>query len=48
MLESLRGPADLKKLTATQLAELSQEIRDFLVAKVSRTGGHLGPNLGVE
>ena len=47
MLESLRGPADLKKLTATQLAELSQEIRDFLVAKVSRTGGHLGPNLGV-
>ena len=47
MLESLRGPADLKKLTAAQLAELSQEIRDFLVAKVSRTGGHLGPNLGV-
>ena len=47
MLESLRGPADLKKLTTAQLAELSEEIRDFLVAKVSRTGGHLGPNLGV-
>ena len=47
MLESLRDPADLKGLTATQLAELSQEIRDFLVAKVSQTGGHLGPNLGV-
>jgi 1-deoxy-D-xylulose-5-phosphate synthase len=47
MLESLRGPADLKGLTPDQLAELSQEIRDFLVEKVSRTGGHLGPNLGV-
>ena len=47
MLESLRGPADLKKLTTAQLADLSEEIRDFLVAKVSRTGGHLGPNLGV-
>jgi 1-deoxy-D-xylulose-5-phosphate synthase len=47
MLESLRDPADLKGLSAEELAELSQEIRDFLVAKVSRTGGHLGPNLGV-
>jgi 1-deoxy-D-xylulose-5-phosphate synthase len=47
MLESLRDPADLKGLSALELAELSQEIRDFLVAKVSRTGGHLGPNLGV-
>lgn len=47
MLESLREPADLRELSPAQLAELSQEIRDFLVAKVSRTGGHLGPNLGV-
>jgi len=47
MLESLRGTADLKELTTAQLADLSEEIRDFLVAKVSRTGGHLGPNLGV-
>jgi 1-deoxy-D-xylulose-5-phosphate synthase len=47
MLESLRDPADLKGLTTAQLAELSKEIRDFLVEKVSRTGGHLGPNLGV-
>ena len=47
MLESLKGPADLKALTADQLAELSAEIRAFLVEKVSRTGGHLGPNLGV-
>ena len=47
MLESLKGPEDLKALNPAQLAELSAEIRDFLVEKVSRTGGHLGPNLGV-
>ena len=47
MLESLKGPGDLKTLTADQLADLSAEIRAFLVDKVSRTGGHLGPNLGV-
>ncbi|CAN2204592.1 Dxs Deoxyxylulose-5-phosphate synthase [Candidatus Nanopelagicaceae bacterium] len=47
MLESLKGPQDLKALTPAQLADLSAEIRAFLVEKVSRTGGHLGPNLGV-
>ncbi len=47
MLESLSGPQDLKTLSPAQLAELSAEIRAFLVEKVSRTGGHLGPNLGV-
>ncbi len=47
MLDSLKGPQDLKALTPPQLVELSAEIRDFLVEKVSRTGGHLGPNLGV-
>ena len=47
MLEKMTGPADLKALSAAQLTELSAEIRDFLVEKVSRTGGHLGPNLGV-
>jgi len=47
MLESLTGPEDLKALSPAQLAELSDEIRAFLVEKVSRTGGHLGPNLGV-
>ncbi len=47
MLESLTGPADLKALNHAQLAELAAEIRSFLVEKVSRTGGHLGPNLGV-
>jgi 1-deoxy-D-xylulose-5-phosphate synthase len=47
MLESLSGPQDLKTLSPAQLGELSAEIRAFLVEKVSRTGGHLGPNLGV-
>jgi len=47
LLESIRGPADLKRLAAAELPRLAVEIRDFLVAAVSRTGGHLGPNLGV-
>jgi len=47
MLESLTGPEDLKGLTHEQLTELAQEIRTFLIEKVSKTGGHLGPNLGV-
>ncbi|HET8560953.1 MAG TPA: 1-deoxy-D-xylulose-5-phosphate synthase [Marmoricola sp.] len=46
-LEHIAGPQDLRSLDARQLDELATEIRDFLVAKVSRTGGHLGPNLGV-
>ena len=47
MLESLRSPADIKSLSPAQLGQLCDEIRTFLVEKVSRTGGHLGPNLGV-
>ncbi|MBB4746537.1 1-deoxy-D-xylulose-5-phosphate synthase [Actinoplanes lobatus] len=47
LLSSITEPGDLKRLTAEQLTLLAAEIRDFLVAKVSRTGGHLGPNLGV-
>ena len=47
LLSSITNPGDLKRLTAEQLTLLAAEIRDFLVAKVSRTGGHLGPNLGV-
>src|SRR4051794_34643103 len=46
-LAAVTGPQDLKGLTGPELALLATEIRDFLVAKVSRTGGHLGPNLGV-
>ncbi|MGH3367856.1 MAG: 1-deoxy-D-xylulose-5-phosphate synthase [Nocardioidaceae bacterium] len=47
LLQSISGPADLRGLDDQQLDALAQEIRDFLVEKVSRTGGHLGPNLGV-
>jgi 1-deoxy-D-xylulose-5-phosphate synthase len=47
LLGTIAGPQDLKRLTADELSVLAAEIRDFLVAKVARTGGHLGPNLGV-
>lgn len=47
MIESIKSPADLAPLSHAQLDELSDEIRKFLIAKVSKTGGHLGPNLGV-
>jgi len=47
LLATITCPGDLKRLPPEQLPLLAAEIRDFLVAKVSRTGGHLGPNLGV-
>ena len=47
LLESVQGPADLKRLTPEQMPLLAAEIRDFMVDAVSRTGGHLGPSLGV-
>jgi len=47
VLESIKGPADVKAMDRAQLEKLSAEIRQFLVEKVSKTGGHLGPNLGV-
>ncbi|BAJ31278.1 putative 1-deoxy-D-xylulose-5-phosphate synthase [Kitasatospora setae KM-6054] len=47
LLTRIRGPRDLDRLTPAQLAELAEEIRGFLVEEVSKTGGHLGPNLGV-
>ncbi len=47
ILETIRGPRDLKALTEPELEELSAEIREFLIHAVARTGGHLGPNLGV-
>jgi 1-deoxy-D-xylulose-5-phosphate synthase len=47
MLEQIRGPADLQRLSQQQLGELAEEIRQFLIHKVAATGGHLGPNLGV-
>ncbi|MBF8252415.1 MAG: 1-deoxy-D-xylulose-5-phosphate synthase, partial [Actinobacteria bacterium] len=47
MLEAIKSPADLAGLNSEQLKQLSDEIRSFLIEKVSKTGGHLGPNLGV-
>lgn len=47
LLPTVAGPPDVRAMTPDQLTALAAEIRDFLVAKVSRTGGHLGPNLGV-
>src|ERR1700753_4169138 len=47
LLESIHSPADVKKLNEAQLTELAEEIRVFLVQTLSKTGGHLGPNLGV-
>ncbi len=47
LLDGIRGPDDLKKIPADQLDDLAAEIRTFLVDAVSKTGGHLGPNLGI-
>ena len=47
LLDGIKSPADLKKLSGDQLEDLAAEIRSFLIEEVSRTGGHLGPNLGV-
>ncbi|KUP97684.1 1-deoxy-D-xylulose-5-phosphate synthase [Thermobifida cellulosilytica] len=47
LLDSVHNPDDLKRLPEAQLPQLAAEIREFLVSQVARTGGHLGPNLGV-
>src|SRR5205814_2898716 len=47
ILDSVTGPCRLAALSPADLETLAAEIREFLVAKVSRTGGHLGSNLGV-
>ncbi len=47
ILETIKGPRDLDHLTDQQMIALAAEIRRFLVTEVSKTGGHLGPNLGV-
>ncbi|ARH94134.1 MULTISPECIES: 1-deoxy-D-xylulose-5-phosphate synthase [Streptomyces] len=47
LLEQIREPRDLKALPDGRLPELAEEIRHFLIQAVARTGGHLGPNLGV-
>jgi 1-deoxy-D-xylulose-5-phosphate synthase len=47
MLESISQPSDLRSLSFDELTTLSDEIRSFILDKVSKTGGHLSPNLGV-
>ncbi|MGC1461434.1 MAG: 1-deoxy-D-xylulose-5-phosphate synthase [Terracidiphilus sp.] len=47
LLESIQSPTDLKRLDEVQMAALAEEIRAFLIQTLSKTGGHLGPNLGV-
>ncbi|MEX1249102.1 MAG: 1-deoxy-D-xylulose-5-phosphate synthase N-terminal domain-containing protein, partial [Acidimicrobiia bacterium] len=47
LLSQITEPADLRSLSYEQLGELAKEIRDFILEKVSVTGGHLSPNLGV-
>ncbi len=47
LLKGINSPADLKKIPERIFRSLPQEVRDELVSVLSRTGGHLGPNLGV-
>jgi len=47
LLEEISGPDDLRALGTADLDRLCTEIRELLVTAVARTGGHLGPNLGV-
>ncbi|MEO8725908.1 MAG: 1-deoxy-D-xylulose-5-phosphate synthase N-terminal domain-containing protein, partial [Acidobacteriaceae bacterium] len=47
LLDSINAPSDLKKIPIDHLPQLAQEIRERLIAVTSKTGGHLGPNLGV-
>jgi len=46
-LEKIHGPKDLKSLTLNQLKDLADEVREYLIDSQARTGGHIGPNLGV-
>ncbi len=47
LLDTIESPADIKRLTVRQLESLAQEIREHLILVLAKTGGHLGPNLGV-
>jgi 1-deoxy-D-xylulose-5-phosphate synthase len=47
LLETIHSPVDLKRLSPAQMVDLAEEIRQCLIQTLSRTGGHLGPNLGV-
>ena len=47
-LMKIKDPSFLKKLSNKELESLSQDIRQFLIERLSSTGGHIGPNLGVD
>lgn len=47
LLETINSPADVKALSLEQLKQLAEEIRQLLISVISKTGGHLAPNLGV-
>src|SRR5271156_6744572 len=47
ILDQIDSPADVKKLAVPQLEQLAEEVREELITVLARTGGHLGPNLGV-
>ena len=47
LLETINSPEDVKRLSVAQLEQLAQELRQLLISVISRTGGHLAPNLGV-
>src|SRR6201993_5471353 len=47
LLDNVQSPADIKKFSISQLETLAKEIRERLILTLSKTGGHLGPNLGV-
>lgn len=47
ILDRISDPSDLRSLSTSELEQLSEEIREFLLASISRTGGHLSPNLGI-
>lgn len=47
LLNTINSPEDVKKLTGEQLEQLAEEIRQFMISVISKTGGHLAPNLGV-
>jgi 1-deoxy-D-xylulose-5-phosphate synthase len=47
ILKTIKSPADVKKLSSVELEHLAEEIRERLITSVAKTGGHIGPNLGV-
>ena len=47
LLDSIQSAQDLRRLKPAELEALAAEIREFLILTLSKTGGHLGPNLGV-